>query len=387
MALREEVYSKLSEAQQATEAGDWEEALEALRDVEKKKDLDPNEKAQLYTAYGYFYFAQEKYEESVEAYERVLQEDDLPEAVESSTLYTLAQLWLHLGNYDNAAARLERWLQITPDPGPDPYVLLAQAYYQLERPADAIAPLERAFAVAQERGIEAKENWYVLARALYYETEDYEKLMSSLKFLVAYHPREEYWIHLAAAYGDLGDTRSQLAAYEAAHAQGYLNDGRELLVLSQLLLQAEVPYRAGMILEQGLRNEVIENTAEHWRLLSQAWILARENQKAVEALRAASQLSDDGELDARLAQVLVNLGEWAAAAEASQNALRKGVEEPHELQITLGMALLELGRLEEAKTAFRQAQRSAGGQQAARQWLTYIEKEEERLQKLRRSLQ
>ena len=96
MAMREKVYEKLSRAQEAVEAEDWEKAFEKLRDVEKMKDLEPHEKAQLYTAYGYTYFTQERYRDSADAYEKVLLQESVPEALLSSTRYTLAQLWFQM---------------------------------------------------------------------------------------------------------------------------------------------------------------------------------------------------------------------------------------------------------------------------------------------------
>lgn len=382
IAMREKVYEKLSRAQEAAETQDWDKAFDALSDVEKMKDLSPSEKAQLYTAYGYTYFAQEKYAESAAAYEQVLQQEELPEALRASTLYTLGQLNFHLENYETAIGHLTSWLEVADNPGPEPYVLLGQGYYQLGQLDKAVAPVRRAIAIAEERGSKVQENWYALLRVIFYETQDYENLLDVLETLVTKYPAKEYWLHLSSAYGEMGNTERQLASYEMAYQQGYLTKGTEIVLLAQLLLQAEVPYRAGVLLQEGLDSGLIEGSAANWRLVSQAWILAQENEKAIASLSRAAELSEDGELHARIAQTYVNLGEWEKAVDAVEVALGKGVDDPHELRLMQGMAYFEMGRYPEAKTAFEAARKFPEGRATASRWLSFVEREEQRLSEL-----
>ena len=381
-AMREKVYERLSRAQEATEAEDWQEAFDQLDRLKKMKDLAPHEKAQMYTAYGYTYFAQENYPESVAAYEKVLLQEDLSEPLRLSTLYTLGQLNFHLDKFDAAAINLESWLEAATNPGPEPYILLGQAYYQLDRLDEAVAPVKSAIAVAESRNQKVKENWYALLRVIYFETKDYENLLDVLEILVLQYPSKEYWIHLSAAFGEMGDTRRQLAAYEMAYSLGYLKTSSEIVVLCQLLLQAEVPYRAGVLLKEGLTSGAVDSSASNWRLLSQAWILAQENDEAIESLGMAAKLSDDGELYARIAQTYANMNQWELSVEAAQTALNKGVESPHDLQLLQGMSYFELSRFKESKAAFAQAQKSDKGKATASRWLAYVEREEKRIKEL-----
>lgn len=380
--MREQVYERLSRAQEATEAGEWDKAAEHLEKLGRMKDLAPGEKAQLHTAYGYLHFAQEKYAESATSYERVLQQEELTEAMRLSTLYTLGQLHFHLEHYDVALGHLQTWLEEAENPGPEPYVLVGQALYQVGRVAEAAAPVRRAIAVAERRGQRVQENWYALLRVFYFETQDFENLLDVLEILVTRFPSKEYWLHLAAAFGEMGDEERRLAAYEAAYAQGFLTSGSEIVLLSQLLLQAEVPYRAGILLRDGLDAGAVESDAGNWRLLAQAWILAQEHDAAIAALGRAAELSDDGELHARIAQSQANLDRWEEAAAAAATALARGVQNPHDLHLLQGMAYFELGRFTEAKTAFAAAQGSPRGRDAATRWLAYVEREQARLREL-----
>ncbi len=382
VAMREKIYAKLSKAQEATEAQDWKAAFDNLADVERMKDLSPNEKAQLFTAYGYTYFAQEKYAESAASYEKVLEQEELPEAMRLSTIYTLGQLHFHLEHYQQAADYLQDWLKLASNPGPEPYILLGQAYYQLGKLEQAAGPVQQAIDIARERGARVQENWYALLRVIYFETKNYPRLLEVLEILVRDYPAKEYWLHLSSAYGEMGDTARQLAAYDMAYQQGFLKRGNEIVLLAQLLLQAEVPYRAGTLLQQGLDDGTIEGTAANWRLLSQAWIMAQEHQKAIASLKKAAELSDDGELHARIAQSYANLGAWQESADAAQAALDRGVAKPGELHLMRGMAFFELGRYDEAKKAFGKAQNSEESRGVAVRWLAFVEREQDRLRQL-----
>jgi tetratricopeptide (TPR) repeat protein len=385
-SMRAKIYDKLSKAEALADEGKIEEALKKLSDVEGMSGLNSYEKAQLYTAYGFIYFNQSDYAKSIASYEKVLLQENLPEGMETGTLYTLAQLLFQNEEYERSIDSLNRWLAATPDPAPDPYILLGQAYYQLERHREAIEPVRKAIEIAKNKGRQIQENWYLLLRVFYYELEEYEQALDTLKILVREHPKRQYWLHLAALYGELDRERERLHVYEIAYLQGFLERGDEIRLLAQLLLEADVPYRAGVVLQQGLGDGLVEKSAENYRLLSQAWTLAHEDHRAIEALKAAAALSDDGELAARLAHVYLNIDEWSEAATAARAALQKGVHDEDQIQLLLGMALFELERYDEAKSAFRGAMSSPDSRNAALQWINYIDKEQERLLELRRSL-
>ncbi len=381
-AMREKVYEKLSRAQEAVEAEDWEKAYDQLARAEKMKNLTPLEKAQLYTAYGYAYFSQEKYAESAVAYEKVLAQEGLADAMRVTTLYTLGQLHFHLEHFDVAIGHLETWLAVAENPGPEPYILLGQAMYQVGRLDEAAEPVHRAITVAKQRDRVVQENWYALLRVIYFETKDFDSLLGVLEVLVTEYPAKEYWMHLAAAFGEMGDEERQLAAYEAAYALGYLQSSSEIVLLSQLLLQAEVPYRAGVLMQEGLENGTVTSNAGNWRLLSQAWILAREHDAAIVSLGKAAELSDDGELYARIAQSYANLNQWESAATAAKTALEKGVRNPQDVQLMQGMAYFELRQFSSAKAAFAEAQKTEQSRATASRWLAYVQSEEKRLREL-----
>lgn len=377
--MRERVYEKLSKAEAHAEAQEFSKAVEKLDEVKKVKDLSPYELAQLYTAYGFVYYSQDNLAKAIDSYESVLEQPGLPEALDSGTRYTLAQLYFQAEQYQECVDRTTEWLQNSTNPGSTPYILLGQSYYQLKQYRKAVAPVEEAISIARAQGKPVQESWYLLLRIFHYELKDYRQVVNVLHRLVAEYPKVEYWKQLGAIYGEMNQPEKQLAVYDVAYQQGALVTEAEQLLLGQLLIQAGAPYRGARIIRSGIENGVIEASAANYRLLSQAWTLAKEDQDAIAALTAAAGLSSDGELDARLAQSHLNLGEWDKAASAARAALGKGVDDADQVQVLLGMALFEMDRYDDAKAAFRKAQKAPGSERAASQWIAYIDREQERL--------
>ena len=114
------------------------------------------------------------------------------------------------------------------------------------------APAVEAFSpmMGPERGTLVKENWWSLLNYLYYEQENWPKVLEILGILVKDFPKREYWIQLAGIHGQEGHEMEQLGAMEAAHAGDFLREERDFTTLAGLLMQAEVPYRAARILDK-----------------------------------------------------------------------------------------------------------------------------------------
>ena len=55
--------------------------------------------------------------------------------------------------------------------------------------------------------------------------------------------------------------------------------------------------------------------------------LAKEQEKAVPVMAQAAELSDDGELDAQLAQIYLNMEDWDNAISAAEKAIEKVAKE------------------------------------------------------------
>lgn len=385
-ALSKAVYDKLTEAQELADNQQFPQAIRVL-DALDRDELSDYERANMLNFYGFIYYNQGDTPKAISSYEQMLAIPELEPQLRTQTLYTLAQLYAVQERFPKTIELLKEWFTIANNPGPEAYVLLGQSYAQTEQYDLMIPQIERAIEVANERDTTVREEWWNLLYYGYYQQNNFAKVKEILKVLLANWPKKSYWTALAGVYSELGEEKNMLAAYEAAHTQNLLSTENELVTLAQLYLQAEIPYKAAKVLSNGMENGVIEENAKNYRLLSQSWQLAQENEQAIPALREAAQRSGDGELDARLAVAYLNSDQYEDCIQAGRQALDKGgVREPNDVRITIGMCQYNLDRYQDARQTFLVVSRDNEYNRIGRQWITVIDGEIERLERLREAI-
>jgi tetratricopeptide (TPR) repeat protein len=375
VAMSQQVYEQLTEIQELIEAKDYATAEVKIRDLREKK-LSDYERAQIWNITAYSYYLQERYDDAIAAYDQVLAQPGLPEALLQSTLKTKSQLMFTIEDYEGALVVIRELMAVIPEPSADVLMIEGQALFQLARYDEALVPIKTAIDMYREQGQKPKENWLLLLRVIYFEQKDYENMLEVVKELIAYYPKDTYVLVLAGIYSELGDTKKQLALTEVLYEKGYLHNASQVVNLANLYLLHGLPYKAAVVLEKEMEKEIVESTERNLRLLSQAWYTAREDEKSIPPLERAAQISEDGELYMRLAQSHINLENWSAAAEAARQGIRLGgLKRSDQAQILLGMALFNQKRLEQARTAFQAASRDDRSARAASQWINYVDSE------------
>ncbi len=385
-AMRERVYEPLAEAQACAEEQDFECAREQLERVRQMSDKNSYETAVMWQFYAFIYFEEDNTQGAMEAYENLLMQPDLPLGLEQDSAYTLAQLYVQEERYDDALEMLDHWFEISPEAGPEPYVMRAQIYYQTGRYEEGIEPITTAIELAQERGREIQEGWYQLLNVLYFETENFPRVIDTLRVLLTNWPKKDYLVQLAGVYGQEGEEEYQTALFETAYEMGWLERGGEYTSMASMLLSSEVPHKAAEILQEGLDDGTIESTEQNWRMLATSWQQAQEDEQALPALTSAAEMSDDGELYHRLALSYANLARWEECTEAARNALDIGLDRRDDVQLTLGNCLVELEEYGPAREAFQAAAEDERSRNTAEQWIDYIDEAERRERQLQQAL-
>jgi tetratricopeptide (TPR) repeat protein len=372
-AVSKEVYDKILQAQDKVDAEDYKGALRVLNNLNASDKLTEYEKSNVLNYIGFVHYNMGDAEAAIATYEEMLRIPSLEEQIRKQTVYTLAQLATMEELYTKAIRLLEEWFTLELNPAPDPYILYAQNLYQVNRYSDMIKPIETAMEVAKKREKPVKEDWYVLLNFAYFQQEDYRKVRDIQKILLVNWPRKRYWFSLAGAYTELGEENNLFASYDAAHTQELLERESELVTMAQLYMQHEVPYKAATLLESEMESGRVKRDAKNYRLLSQAWQLAQEDQRSVPALKEAARLSDEGELNLRLGNAFLNLGQYGDCVTAVQAGLRKGgIKSPDNAQISLGMCLYNQQKYRAAINAFREARKTRRSRRIANQWIAVI---------------
>ncbi|KXI28726.1 hypothetical protein AX660_16175 [Paraglaciecola hydrolytica] len=391
--LRAKVYDQLSRAQTFADAGDSKQAFAVLDEVKgKASSMNSYELAMMYNFYGFINYNLEQFDQAIAAFEQVVQQQPIPTSFEQATLFSLAQLHMMRGNYDKTIVFIEKWETIQKEVTPGAeipaknLVLKAQAMYQKQDYAKASTYINQAVEQQEnsKEGYQVDENWYVLQRAVYYELKQPEQVKNVLLKLVKQYEKPSYWIQLAGMYGELGDEKQQLAYMEIAYQLDYIATGSDIFNLSQLYYYHQMPFKAAMLMESAIKQGKLPEDQRNLTFLAQAWSFAKENDKAVPVMLAAAKLSKDGELDAQLAQIYLNLELWEKAITASETALQKGgLRNEGTVHLVLGMAHFNVGDYNLALNELALAEKDKGSQGMAKQWLKFVQAEKlsnERLQ-------
>ena len=377
VAMSQQVYEALVEVQELVEADQFQPALVEIEKIQTgKKKMSPYETAQIWNLKAYTYYLMEDYNKSIASYEQVLAQPELPEALQQSTLKTLAQLHFTVEAYDKALETINRLMAVIVEPAPDIFMLQGQAYFQMGRFQDALEPIKTAIEMYRNQGNVPKENWLLLLRVIYWELKDFPNMLIVIQELIQEYPKDTYVLTLAGVYSELGETKKQLALTEALYEKGYIDGKQHAVNLANLYLLHGMPYKAAVLLEKEIEAGNVEEDTRNLRLLSQSWYSARNDRKAIPPLVKAAATGEDAELYMRLTQSYLNLEMWGKAADAAKAGLAAGgLKRKDTANIMYGMALFNQKKLEQARRAFQAAGQDNRSKRASQQWIKYVDSE------------
>ena len=262
------VYEALEEVDDKGEpAPDMELVVEILTELRNDQDnLKSYDRSVVWNSWGYVYFTDGKYNEAIRAYERVINEPEVTLPIRNAALFTLAQLNLVQEKYDEGIKLILQWMDQVETVTAQSWSLLGQAYFQKEDFNKSMSSMKTAISLAEEEGYKPKENWYVIVAACIGELKkqigEKESLLQQLdiyEILVNLYPKKLYFIQLGGTYGQLGREKDYMITMKAAHAKDFLNKESEYLALTQLLLLNQNPYWAAQVLVSG-QNKIITYT-------------------------------------------------------------------------------------------------------------------------------
>lgn len=388
--LRSTVYEQLSRAQNAAdEEGDTAKAIGILNEVESKiHSMNSYERAMMYNFYGFIYYNDEQYEKAIASFESVVKQQPIPRKFEMTTVFSLAQIHLQQGNYEKTIQNIEHWEDLNKGKAPvKNKVLKAQAYYQNKQYEAAETQITAAIEEQEAEGMLPNEGWLILQRAIYYELKQPEKVKDVLIKMVKLFNEPKYWIQLAGMYGELGEERKQLAMMETAYQQGFIDSAGDIFNLAQLYYYHRAPYKGALLMEQAIEDGTLPANLRNLKFLGQSWSLAKEQSKAIPVMMQAAELSDDGQVDAQVAQVLLNEQRWEEAIAAADRAIDKGgLRNPGMAHLIKGMALYNTQKYALALNQLAEAEKHQRSRAMAQQWRQFVQNEKTSAEQLDASL-
>ena len=381
-SLTARVYKVIVNSQSALQKKNADTAQKMLEDALNNQSNSPYDNAMIWHMLGYVYYEQGKLSKSVDALQKVF-EFDVPESLSNSNHKMLGQVYMARNHYSDALPHLRRWLENESENKEEVQALMAHCHYELKQFKSAATHLQSAIDSYIAQNKKPKEAWLNLLQASLAQMDDMQHRIKTIKMLLAWFPKKEYWLALASAYAQLEKMDKYLAILALSERKDLLGTESQFVSLASVYFAEGAPQKATQVLEEGMKKGVVQRNIRNLRFLASAYTMAREYEKALTPLQEAAEKSVDGELDIMLGNALYQLARWQESSQALVKGLNKGdVKQATTAWLMLGQCLINLKQYDEAITAFEQAALDEQRSTQAQQWIKYARYEKERQEKL-----
>ena len=249
--------------------------------------------------------------------------------------------------------------------------LLAAAYYSLDNINDGLPHIVKACQLAGK----PKAAWLQMAFSGYYQQKNYAQALAYSNQLVLNFPaKKDYWRQKAGMHQLLEDYAAAAGSKELSYTLGFIVKESDYINLGQLLASQGNPYKVAAALETAMNSGQLAASEKSLRLMHQAWLQAKEIDKAratLQRLFVAFKHQKDG---LRLMHFLVDAEHWQQAIVIGKalHALALTQKQRGSVLLLDGICQYRLGNTRLALNALSKAMVIETSASQAKGWMVYI---------------
>lgn len=354
---RKEVYDKFTAAQDAAKKGSYNEAIRLLKEAKAKSPLSPQEEHAVNEYLIYAASAAKDHRLVLQTVDERLATGRVTGADLARKLRLKATTQYSLRDYRGAAATFN---QLSSQGGlnTDDLTLLGTCQIQVRDYRSATTTLERAIAAKDKAGQSSRTGPLLeMLNSAYFETGNDAKRMQTLHRLMAVAPKQSVFSQIASAYEveSARDPIVMINVYRLGALRGLLSS-EHYAKYAETSLDVSSPGEAVAMLEKGMANGAIKKDDRNNRLLADAKAQVERVKTSLSQAEAEARAIQAGEPEAKVATAYFTLKNYAKASEAAKRGISKGkLRRPDDLQMLLGISLVETKKAAEAKNAFKAA--------------------------------
>jgi tetratricopeptide (TPR) repeat protein len=375
--MSESTYSDVQSAMELLGKSKTAEAIDKLSKIaDKGSDY---EKAMVNYNLGIAHSSKNDYPNATKAFAKSLVANGLPRATREQVQYNLGQLYIVTSQFDEGIKVLQDYIaNACGTVAPEAHIFLANALSEKKRYQEAVPQIDLAISKAKE----PKEQWLQMKLAINYELKDFKACAEALVQLIGKVPeKSDYWRQLSSVFYEMKSDAESVAVLALADRQGFVQKPNEIKNLYSVYMMLEEPYKAGMVMQEAIEKNKLPGDEANLDSMANAWINARETQRAETTLKKLAGISEKGDYYYKLGAMYGDNERWAESKEMLEKALQKGgMKRPGEVWMRLAVAhygmkdnpgaiaaLQKAITFEESRKQAGEWLRALGGQAAAAQ--------------------
>ncbi|MFT4808135.1 MAG: tetratricopeptide (TPR) repeat protein [Paraglaciecola sp.] len=306
---------------------------------------------------------------SIEYLQRAVAPSKLNDSEQVGTIKLIADLSLQEEKYDSAIKYYQEWMSVTCKEDFDVYFRMANAYYQTQRYAEIIMPINKAIALADKPNKTA----YALKMTSYYNRKMYKETIEVQEETVKIFPDDKgQWTQLGFFYMLVEDHKKALSTFEMAYNQGFLTKAAEIKALSQLYSMNDIPVKAAQILEKHIKSGLVDKDERMLTSVASSYQQAKEFKEAADFYGQSAMLGSDPDLYQKQGMVYYALERYSDAIVSLQKALDGGSDKVGAIHLAMMQANFDKGDFRSAYKHVQEAKKDRSTARNARSWEPYI---------------
>jgi tetratricopeptide (TPR) repeat protein len=356
-ALNPKVGTPLQAALAAAKNKQYDVALAKIKeaDAEKKSQY---EAFKINETLAFVYASQKDYAKLATTYEKMLETPQFLSDQSAVNAKVIAQLYASLQQYPKAIDYSKRWLQDKPNDA-ETLSLLGQAYYSTKDYKACKETMTSAIAGVEKNGGKPVEGWLQFARSCSDSLGDSATAAQSLEKLCRFYPKPDYWL---AYIRGMSRGSKDLASFHWSRLMnevGVLKDADDYSnYAQQAMLVYGSPAEALRTVEEGFKKQILgadpKTKVRHDKLMSNAKVAAQEDKARWPQMATEAEQDPTGNKSAAMGMAYFGAEQYDQAINFLEKAIKKGgLKETAHVRLTLGVAHLQKGQRDAARTEFK----------------------------------
>jgi tetratricopeptide (TPR) repeat protein len=367
--MSEAVYHGVTEATKLLGEKKTQDAIDKLVKLTNQgSDFD---KAVVYYNLGFAHSSKNDYDSATKAFAEAIRLKALPAQQQEQLLFNLGQLYVVAQQHDEGIKVLQEYIATAcKPPAAEAHIFLANALVERKRLKEALPQID----LALSKAARPNQSWYEMKLAVAYEMKDYKACAQMLVALIGMAPtKPDYWKQLSSMFFEMKSDMEALAVLALADRQGFIDKPNERRNLYNVYMMLDLPYKAGLYMQDAIDKGKLPGDEANLESVADAWINARETERAEATLKKLAATSEKGEYFFKLGAMYGDNERWKESREMLTKALEKGgLKRQGEAWMRLAVAAYSLKDQPAAIAALQKAMTFDETRKQAGEWLRHL---------------